>query len=237
MVGGIVAPVNVDLIPNYANIFEGLKNKRHNSMDGQPYGVPHGRGPNLLMYNTDVVTDRRPPAGTVVWNGGAEGDGKVSVYDSSIYIADAALHLMTVQPDLGITNPYQLNQAQFDAAVALLEEAARCRRPVLGHLQRPGRVVRGRRRHDRHVLAVPGRPDAGRGSADRRRPPERGLHRLVRHVDDRQGGGAPQLHVPVDEPHGFRRGQRPGHRLVRRGADQPAGLRLRGDRSRPVIAS
>ena len=53
----------------------------------------------------------------MVWNGGAEGDGKVSVYDSSIYIADAALHLMTKQPELGITNPYQLNDAQFAAAI------------------------------------------------------------------------------------------------------------------------
>ena len=29
---------------------------------------------------------------------------------------------MATQPDLGITNPYQLTQEQFDAAVALLEE-------------------------------------------------------------------------------------------------------------------
>ncbi len=33
-----------------------------------------------------------------------------------------ALHLMATQPDLGITNPYQLTQEQFDAAIALLEE-------------------------------------------------------------------------------------------------------------------
>ena len=117
MVGGIVAPVNVDLIPNYANIFEGLKDKSHNSMDGQPYGVPHGRGPNLLMYNTDVITTA-PTSWTPVWDG--TNGGKVSVYDSSIYIADAALQLMQTTPDLGITNPYQLNQEQFDAAVALL---------------------------------------------------------------------------------------------------------------------
>ena len=38
------------------------------------------------------------------------------------YIADAALHLMTSQPELGIKNPYQLNKAQFDAAVKLLED-------------------------------------------------------------------------------------------------------------------
>lgn len=118
MAGGIVAPVNTDLIPNYANIFGGLKNKTHNTLDGVSYGVPHGRGPNLLMYNTDVVTTT-PTSWDPVWSG--EYGGKVSVYDSSIYIADAALHLMTTQPDLGIKDPYQLNDDQFAAAVALLE--------------------------------------------------------------------------------------------------------------------
>ena len=121
MTAGIVAPVNTDLIPNYANIFEGLKNKTHNSLDGVPYGVPHGRGPNLLMYNTDVVTEPQT-SWDIVWNGGANGEGKVSVYDSSIYIADAALHLMQTNPDLGITNPYQLNEEQFNAAVDLLKQ-------------------------------------------------------------------------------------------------------------------
>ena len=119
MAGGIVTPVNTDLIPNYANIFEGLKNQTHNTLDGVPYGVPHGRGPNLLAYNSDVVTTPQT-SWDLVWDGGAEGDGKVSVYDSSIYIADAALHLMTKQPDLGITNPYQLNEEQFAAAIDLL---------------------------------------------------------------------------------------------------------------------
>jgi putative spermidine/putrescine transport system substrate-binding protein len=121
MTAGIVAPVNTDLIPNYANIFEGLKNKTHNSLNGVPYGVPHGRGPNLLMYNTEVVTEPQT-SWDIVWNGGANGEGKVSIYDSSIYIADAALHLMQTNPDLGITNPYQLNEDQFNAAVELLKK-------------------------------------------------------------------------------------------------------------------
>ena len=121
MAGGIVAPVNTALIPNYANIFEGLKNKDHNSLDGVPYGVPHGRGPNLLMYNTDVVTEP-PTSWDLVWEGGVDGAGKVSIYDSSIYIADAALRLKETQPDLGITDPYQLNEEQFNAAIELLEQ-------------------------------------------------------------------------------------------------------------------
>ena len=45
MAAGDVAPVNVDLLPNYAEVFAGLKLKAHNSLDGVPYGVPHGRGP------------------------------------------------------------------------------------------------------------------------------------------------------------------------------------------------
>ncbi len=48
--------------------------------------------------------------------------GAVSVYDSPIYIADAALYLMATQPELGITNPYALDQDQFDASIALLEQ-------------------------------------------------------------------------------------------------------------------
>ncbi len=120
MVGGDVAPINVDLLTNYANVFAGLKSKPHNSLDGLPYGVPHGRGANVMMWNTDVVKSA-PTSWDPVWEGGAAYKGKISVYDSSIYIADAALHLMATKPDLGIKNPYQLNDAQFAAAIALLQ--------------------------------------------------------------------------------------------------------------------
>jgi putative spermidine/putrescine transport system substrate-binding protein len=118
--GGIVAPVNTAILPNYANVFEGLKNLPHNTVDGVNYGVPHGRGPNLLAYNTEVVTPA-PTTWDVVWEGGDAYKGKISVYDSSIYIADAALHLMTKRPELGIKDPYQLNEEQFAEAVKLLE--------------------------------------------------------------------------------------------------------------------
>ena len=33
----------------------GLKNQPHNTVDGKMYGVPHGRGANLLMWRTDKV--------------------------------------------------------------------------------------------------------------------------------------------------------------------------------------
>ncbi len=117
--GGDVAPVNTDLIPNYADVFEGLKNKPWNSVDGVSYGVPHGRGANLLVYNTEAGP--APTSIVDMFSPDSPYAGKISVYDSPIYIADAAIYLMATQPELGITNPYALDQTQFDAAVAALE--------------------------------------------------------------------------------------------------------------------
>ncbi|MET9386858.1 ABC transporter substrate-binding protein [Streptomyces sp. NPDC002928] len=118
---GDAAPVNTELIPNYADVFEGLKNKDWNTVKGVSYGIPHGRGANLLMYNTEKVKPA-PTSWSVVFDKGSAYKGKVTAYDSPIYIADAALYLMKTQPDLGIKNPYALDQKQFDASVALLKE-------------------------------------------------------------------------------------------------------------------
>jgi putative spermidine/putrescine transport system substrate-binding protein len=47
---------------------------------------------------------------------------KISVYDESSYIADAAMYLKFHEPKLGIENPYELNEEQFNAAIELLKE-------------------------------------------------------------------------------------------------------------------
>ena len=118
---GDVAPVNTDLIENYADVYEGLKNQKHNSVDGQMYGVPHGRGANLLMWRTDIVKPA-PDSWSVVFDPNSPYKGKVTAYDSPIYIADAALYLMKTKPDLGIENPYALDDDQFQAAIDLLKQ-------------------------------------------------------------------------------------------------------------------
>ena len=118
--GGDVAAVNTDLIPNYKNVFAGLKLQKHNSVDGVAYGVPHGRGANLLMFRTDVVPETTD-SWSVVFDGADKYKGKVTAYDYEIYIADAAVYLMATKPDLKITNPYALDATQFKAAVDLLK--------------------------------------------------------------------------------------------------------------------
>ena len=117
---GYVQPVNVDLVPNYADIFEALKNRPYNTVDGVHYGIPHGRGSNLLMSRTDRVSPA-PASWSSMFDPASPYAGKVSIYDAPIYIADAAVYLMATQPDLKITNPYALDDAQFTAAVDLLK--------------------------------------------------------------------------------------------------------------------
>ncbi|WP_151081722.1 ABC transporter substrate-binding protein [Nocardioides cynanchi] len=118
--GGDVAPVNTSLIKDYNQIEPFLKDKAWNSVNGQMYGVPHGWGANLLMYRTDLVSPA-PTSWGAVFDQSSTYKGKVTAYDSPIYIADAALYLMKTQPDLGIKNPYALDQTQLDAAVSLLK--------------------------------------------------------------------------------------------------------------------
>jgi len=117
---GAVAPVNTDLVPNYADVFDFLKDRDWNSVNGQMYGVPHGWGANLLMYRTDEVSPA-PTSWSAVFDDAGAYAGKVTSYDSPIYIADAALYLMKTKPELGIKNPYSLDQDQLAAAVDLLK--------------------------------------------------------------------------------------------------------------------
>jgi putative spermidine/putrescine transport system substrate-binding protein len=119
--GGDVEPVNTSLVPNYADVFESLKKQPWNSVDGVEYGVPHGRGANLLMYRTDKVTPA-PDSWGSVFEATSPYKDHVTAYDSPIYIADAALYLMKTKPDLGIKNPYALDDKQFQASVDLLKQ-------------------------------------------------------------------------------------------------------------------
>jgi putative spermidine/putrescine transport system substrate-binding protein len=119
--GDRVQPINTALVPNYADVFADLKDKPWNSVGGKEYGIPHGRGANLLLYN--LAANPTPPTSwSAMWDANSPQVGKISPYDDAIYIADAAVYLMSTRPDLAIKNPYALDQQQFDAAIALLQQ-------------------------------------------------------------------------------------------------------------------
>jgi putative spermidine/putrescine transport system substrate-binding protein len=131
--GGTLQPINLDLIPSYSKVDERLQNAPWHTVDtdndgtAEHYGVPYQWGYNVLMYNTEVFGNTTPDSWSVVFEeqtlpDGKSNKGRVQAYDGAIYIADAALYLKATQPELGIDDPYALNQKQFDAALNLLRD-------------------------------------------------------------------------------------------------------------------
>ena len=121
--GGKVQPINIDLIPGWKGVDDRLKDAPWHTVDGVHYGTPFMWGPNVLMYNTTVFPEA-PTSWDVVFNeqnlpDGKSNKGRVQAYDGPIAIADAAMFLMKTKPDLGITNPYELNEDQYTAALEL----------------------------------------------------------------------------------------------------------------------
>lgn len=123
--GKKVQPINTDLIPNWKDVDDRLKDAPWNTVDSAHYGTPYQWGPNVLAYNTAVFKEP-PKSWSVVFEeqslpDGKSNKGRVQAYDGPIYVADAALYLMKKKPELGITNPYELNKDQYAAVIELLK--------------------------------------------------------------------------------------------------------------------
>ncbi len=123
--GKRVQPINVNLVPSFKKVDARLQKAPWHHVNGTHYGVPYQWGWNVLMYNTQVFKDQAPTSWKVVFEeqtlpDGKSNKGRVQAFDGPIYIADAALYLMKTKPDLGIKDPYELNEAQYKAALDLL---------------------------------------------------------------------------------------------------------------------
>ncbi|MDM3952219.1 ABC transporter substrate-binding protein [Pseudomonas alloputida] len=124
--GKRVQPINTALIPNWKSIDPRLQNGSWYVVDKQVYGTPYQWGPNVLLYNTDTFK-QAPTSWSVVFEpqnlpDGKPNKGRVQAYDGPIYIADAALYLKSARPELGIKDPYELNEAQYKAVLELLRQ-------------------------------------------------------------------------------------------------------------------
>jgi putative spermidine/putrescine transport system substrate-binding protein len=114
---GDARPVNVNLIPSWKDFFPAFQSPAFNTINGVHYGVSLQWGPNVLMYSKKAFPTP-PTSWSVIYD--PKYKGQVTVPDNAIQIADAALYLEKHKPALGITDPYELTQPQFQAAVSLL---------------------------------------------------------------------------------------------------------------------
>jgi putative spermidine/putrescine transport system substrate-binding protein len=124
--GKRVQEVNPKLIKGWETVDPRLASAPWHTVDGKHYGVPYQWGANVLMYNTKVFPTP-PESWDVVFKemnlpDGKPNKGRVQAFDGPIHIADAALYLMTHKPELGIKDPYELNEAQYKEALGLLRE-------------------------------------------------------------------------------------------------------------------
>lgn len=124
--GKRVQPINTALISNWKTIDPRLQNGDWYVVDKQVYGTPYQWGPNVLLYNTNTFK-QAPTSWSVVFEpqnlpDGKPNKGRVQAYDGPIYIADAALYLKSAKPELGIKDPYELNEEQYKAVLELLRQ-------------------------------------------------------------------------------------------------------------------
>ncbi|MFB2903894.1 ABC transporter substrate-binding protein [Aeromonas jandaei] len=124
--GGKVQPLDLSRIPSWSKVDPRLQNAPWHTVNGKHYGVPYQWGSNVLMYNTKVFP-KAHDSWSVVFEAqtlpdGKPNKGRIQAFDGPIYIADAALYLMTHKPELGIKDPYELNEDQYKAALELLRQ-------------------------------------------------------------------------------------------------------------------
>ncbi len=166
----LVDPVNVDLVPNYKTVFSDLKDQPYNTFDGVNYGIPHGRGANLLMWNSDDVKPA-PDSWDIMFDPkmAAKYKGKISAYDES------ELHrrrrpLPQIPPARpGDRKPLRAERRTVRRGDQAARRTARQRRRILVGSGQADLRLRRRRRRGRHHLAVPVLR-AARAKACRSRP-------------------------------------------------------------------
>jgi putative spermidine/putrescine transport system substrate-binding protein len=124
--GKTVQEIDPKLVPSWSTLDPRLKDAPWHTVNGKHYGTPYQFGANFLMYSTEVF--KTPPASwdvtLVPMNlpDGKPNKGRVQAYDGPIYLADAAMFLMKRQPELGIKDPYELNEKQYAAVLDLVRE-------------------------------------------------------------------------------------------------------------------
>ena len=122
--GKKVQPIDPQKVPSFGTVDKRLKDGAWFNVDGKVYGVPYQWGPNVLLYNTEVFKEA-PRSWSVVFEeqklpDGKTNKGRVQAYDGPIYVADAALYLMKKKPELGIKDPYELDDKQYAAVLEVL---------------------------------------------------------------------------------------------------------------------
>jgi putative spermidine/putrescine transport system substrate-binding protein len=115
---GAARALNPALVPQRARFRAPFRDPAAARAGARRYGVSFLWTPRLEIWRKSIRKHAPATWAPLSFNTKAR-RGRVSLEDTPLEIGDAALSLRRLQPSLGITDPYALNEAQFTAAVAL----------------------------------------------------------------------------------------------------------------------
>lgn len=118
MIGeGLIAPLDLDRIPNYEYIFDSFKgdNVYYEPQDGKTYSVPYAYGMIGVIYNTSIVPADHPTLGSweLMWDETFRGD--ILQFNNSRDAFGTALYYLGYDVN-------EATEAEWREALALLKE-------------------------------------------------------------------------------------------------------------------
>lgn len=117
----LVLPLNLENIPNYKNVDQGLQNPDYCTEGGAVYCVPVARGPYGLAYNTGVL-DEAPTSWNILWDPKFADRYAIGKHQYEENIFSAALAMGYSRDD--IANYRKLNTPEFQEKLAQLVKNA-----------------------------------------------------------------------------------------------------------------
>jgi spermidine/putrescine-binding protein len=102
---GLLAPIDMAKIPAAANLMPDFTAVPVLQKDGKSYGLPFAWGSLGMIYDTEFFAGKEPTSWATMWDPALEGR-MISLDDANNNIVTAALYL-------GLKNPYQLSDAEF----------------------------------------------------------------------------------------------------------------------------
>ena len=114
---GAVRPLDVQRITGYTQLSPTLRGAPSELFGCQVYGMPYSWDSYVTGYDAGKVRPA-PQSWSSLFEpaSAAQYAGKITVPDSPVTLALAALYLKSAQPSLGITDPFELTKPQLAAA-------------------------------------------------------------------------------------------------------------------------
>ena len=121
---GSARAINPDLVPQRASFRAPFRDPAAGRAGAHRYGVAFLWTPRLLLWRHSIRKHAPSSWGPLAYSAKVR-RGRVALEDTPLEIGDAALALRALEPSLGITDPYALDDTQFTAALALTKKLLR----------------------------------------------------------------------------------------------------------------